>query len=137
MDAYDHARFSAKRYGGVPEDYVKVHLFLDSSKSTFCNFRHRAILHNSFGIELALQVFGPVVDNSAGRKVSVRLICENHITEDVGFVPSVQDWCENIRPRKWMMRDLDARQAVVTNNRLAKENLNGADSCVASAPNGD
>ena len=120
MDAYQHSQLCAKRYGGTPEDYVAIHQFLDQSKITYADFRHRAILHNTFGIGLALQLFGPVI--KIGKKtVSVRLVCENHITEDLGFIPTVQDWCQEIRPRSWMRRDRSADIAVVQNNKLAKK----------------
>lgn len=119
MDAYKHAQLSARRYGGTPEDYIKIHQFLDSSKETYADHRHRAILHNTFGIGLALKLFGPVLKISK-KTVSVRIICENHITEDLGFIPTVQDWCENIRLSKWMMRDQSAKDTVAGNTRLAK-----------------
>lgn len=38
-----HAESSARRFGGVPSDYLKVHQLLDSSKSTHADCRHRAL----------------------------------------------------------------------------------------------
>jgi hypothetical protein len=38
----EHAKSSAKKLGGVPEDYQKIHDFFDESKSYVADFRHRA-----------------------------------------------------------------------------------------------
>lgn len=45
-----HAISSAKKKGGVPEDYLPIHQFMDSSKSTFADNRHRALTHNAWFI---------------------------------------------------------------------------------------
>lgn len=53
--------------------------------------RHRIILHNSFGIYLAEQLFGVILVNSDGKTVSVRDIGEDHVLEDLGTIPTLQD----------------------------------------------
>lgn len=53
-----HARLSAKRYGGEPEDYLDIHNFMDSTKALLPDVRHRAMLHNSYGCFIAEMVFG-------------------------------------------------------------------------------
>ncbi len=56
----DHAKSSAAKLGGVPEDYYRIHEFIDSSKLFLPDWRHRALLHSTFGIFLAERyVFGP------------------------------------------------------------------------------
>ena len=109
---YHHSISSAKKHGGVPEDYQAIHDFMDSTKSSFANWRHRALLHNSFGIFLAEQVFGATITNSTGRKIPVRIIAEQHVTEDLGFIPTVADWMRAIGEGKdgikpWMTRGVD------------------------------
>lgn len=95
MKPYIHGQRSVKRWGGTEEDYQEIHDFLDSSKAHFPDMRHRALLHNSFGIYLAERVFGTYITNSDGRKVQVRDIAENHVIEDMGRIPTVQDYlCE-------------------------------------------
>lgn len=89
-----HAKFSVARYGGSVDDYLDVHEFLDSSKAHVPDLRHRALLHNSFGPFMAVQVFGHYVTNSEGKKVSVRDLCEEHIVQDCGKVPTVAEWFE-------------------------------------------
>ena len=34
--------------------------------------------------------------------VPVRSIAEQHVREDLGFIPSVQDWLKEIQPKSWM-----------------------------------
>lgn len=48
MNAMQHARISAKRWGGEPEDYYEIHAFIDSTKSLCSDARHR-VLHTLWG----------------------------------------------------------------------------------------
>lgn len=99
-----HAESTAKRRGGVPEDYIDVHDFMDSSKSVFPDNRHRALTHNSWFIFVVERVFGHNITNSDGKKVSVRDICEQHILEDFGnkYIPTAQDYLEGMEFKDWM-----------------------------------
>jgi hypothetical protein len=101
-----HAQNSAKKYGGVPEDYVDIHDFMDLSKGTISDNRHRALTHNSwFMINVIPRVFGAVRVNSDGRKYVPSQIAEDHIAEDFGmkFIPTAQDWLQEIPMDGWMM----------------------------------
>lgn len=102
MKPLQHARNSAKKWGGVPEDYQHLHDFFDSSKATLPDVRHRAILHSAFGIFMLERVFGTYITNSAGRQVSVRDIGEDHVIEDLGFIPTVERWLKNLPMEDWM-----------------------------------
>lgn len=97
-----HANISVKSHGGTVEDYLPIHNFLDSSKACMADMRHRAILHSSFGCYLAEQVFGVYITNSEGKKVSVRDIAEEHIVQDLGFIPSVEHYLKNMTLQPWM-----------------------------------
>lgn len=108
--AYHHAVSSAKKYGGVPEDYLELHQWMDGSKEHMADFRHRALRHHSEGIYLMERLFGVTVENSNGRKVPVRFIGEQHVIEDLGRIPTVADWLGNIQPEPWML----ARDRVCT-----------------------
>jgi hypothetical protein len=90
--AWHHAESSARRFGGDPAIYMVIHDFLDASKIAFAAPAHRALRHSAFGCSEAEERFGPTIDNGAGRRVPVRMIAERHIVEDLGRVPSVQDW---------------------------------------------
>lgn len=97
-----HAKISAKRHGGVPEDYQKLHDFFDQTKMCVPDVRHRALLHNAFGPYLAEQVFGINLINSEGKDVSVRDLAEEHIIDDLGFIPTVEDWLKQLPIEGWM-----------------------------------
>ena len=53
---------------------------------------------------MAERFFGSIITISTGRIVSVRLIGEQHVPEDLGFIPSFADWARRIRPEPWMGR---------------------------------
>lgn len=119
---YHHACSSAKKWGGVPEDYQAIHDWFDASKELWADFRHRALRHHSQGIFECERVFGHAIRISGskplrwferlvsffgvkvktGRKIPVRWIGEQHVKEDCGFIPSVQDWFQHIKPQRWM-----------------------------------
>jgi hypothetical protein len=97
-----HAQNSAKKFGGKPEDYLSIHHWFDESKAFFPDFRHRALRHHAEGIFLCERVFGIAITNSAGDTVPVRYIGEQHVKEDLGRIPTVQDWLVQIQPQRWM-----------------------------------
>ena len=102
MKPYLHAKNSVKKYGGRVEDYQEIHDFFDTSKAVMCDVRHRAILHSAFGIFLLERVFGTTIVNSDGKHVSVRDLGEQHVFEDMGFIPSMEQWLKNIPVADWM-----------------------------------
>lgn len=65
---------------------------------------HRALRHHSEGIFLCESIFGVTLENSEGRKVPVRTVGEQHVKDDLGWIPSVKDWLENIQVQPWMGR---------------------------------
>jgi hypothetical protein len=100
-----HAATSVKLWGGAPEDYLPLHDWMDATKETFADFRHRALRHHSQGIFEAERVFGHSITNSAGREVPVRYVLEQHVKEDCGGrIPTVKDWFQYIEPQPWMSR---------------------------------
>jgi hypothetical protein len=102
---YYHAKSSAKKFGGEASDYQHIHDWFDQTKSHLPDVRHRALLHSSFGIFLAEQVFGTVLTRkSDGRSVPIRAIGEQHVLEDMGRIPTVQDWFKNMPMEAWMAR---------------------------------
>lgn len=104
-DPQVHAELSAKRYGGIPSDYVDIHILLDSSKAAFPNNLHRVLTHNSwFVVTILPKVFGRRRQNSDGKWYNVKDVGEYHILEDfrMKFIPSVQDYLENMVMQDWM-----------------------------------
>ena len=97
-----HANVSVKTHGGNVDDYLPIHNFIDSSKAAHADIRHRAILHSAFGCFIVEKVFGTYIVNSAGKKVSVRDIAEEHIIQDLGFLPTLEKYLNNMQIQKWM-----------------------------------
>lgn len=101
---YHHALRSVKLFGGVPEDYLAIHNWFDESKSHMPDLRHRALRHHSEGIFLCESIFGITITNSVGKKVPTRLIGEQHVKDDLGWIPTVKDWLGNLKIEPWMSR---------------------------------
>jgi hypothetical protein len=118
MKPYLHARVSVKKHGGKMEDYLAIHEFFDSSKVAVADVRHRAMLHSAWGIYLLEKVFGSMMTNSDGKQVSVRDLGEEHVLEDLGFIPTMQDWLEKMPIEPWMSG---------TRKRTRVVTFNGAD----------
>ena len=102
-----HAKNSAKKFGGKPEDYLEIHNLMDSSKGSMGDNRHRCLTHNSWFIAAGgplERIFGVNIVNSEGRSVSVRDIGEQHILEDFGmrFIPTAQDYLQEMEIQPWM-----------------------------------
>ncbi len=96
MDIWKHSLLSAYKFGGEPEEYYHIHKFLDSSKLFFHHFKHRILLHNTYGIYLCTQLFGDYIKNIDGKTVLVRDIAATHCKEDLnGRVPTLNDWFRN------------------------------------------
>jgi hypothetical protein len=45
-----------------------------------------------------------VIRTSSGREVPIRVIAEQHIIEDCGFVPSLEDYLGEMPTQSWMVR---------------------------------
>ena len=100
-----HAISSAKKFGGVMEDYLEIHAKMYCSKGYFPDNRHRVLTHNMFWVkEVMIPLYGEVFKNSEGKLVSVKDVCEQHILEDYRqkFIPTPQDFIENMEFKEWM-----------------------------------
>ena len=101
---YHHALSSVKRWGGGVDDYLLLHQWFDESKMLTADFAHRALRHHAEGVFMLERFFGASITISTGRVVPVRLVGEQHVREDLGFIPSFVDWVRCIRPEPWMGR---------------------------------
>ena len=109
MNSWHHAVSAARKWGGKPEDYIEIEEFIDSSKTSIGDVRHRALYHHTEGVWLCQRIFGRVitVDKRNGHgtvDVPVRLIAEQHILEDLGWLPSSADYLKRIETKQndWM-----------------------------------
>jgi hypothetical protein len=125
-----HSASSAKRWGGVPEDYLAIHSKMDCSKKYFPDNRHRMLTHNFFFIfEVIIPLYGEQIKNSAGKLVDVKNICEQHILEDyhMKYIPTPQDWLENLQIKSWMNNGLgeppSSAKLMFPNGVVATENM--------------
>src|SRR5712692_7433836 len=48
------------------------------------------------------KIFGVTITNSEGKQIPVRYIGEQHVKEDLGRIPTAQDWLSQIQPQRWM-----------------------------------
>lgn len=108
MNSWRHALSSSRKWGGLPDDYLPIHSFIDSSKQTLGDHRHRALYHHTLGVWLCQQIFGPVLEIRRGKldaiklDIPVREIAERHIIEDLGWLPTPQDYLKNMPVETWM-----------------------------------
>src|SRR2546426_9536713 len=115
-----HAISSAKKFGGRPEDYVHIHQWLDATKETFADFRHRALRHHSQGIFECERIFGPTLTNSEGKFVPTRYVAEQHVKEDCGGRhPTAADKFRNIQRGGWMSSRLQGATEAVDTRRAS------------------
>lgn len=91
-----HAINSAVKFGGKAEDYQAIHCKLDESKSAFPLMSHRIVLHSQYGQQYCSQLFGELITNSDGVAVPVATIVEQHVFEDLGFLPTLEDWFQEL-----------------------------------------
>jgi hypothetical protein len=107
MHPYHHAISSVRKFGGVIDDYIAIHEWFDASKEHYADFRHRALRHHAQGIFECSRVFGPLLSircNDVDIYVPVRAVGEQHVMEDLGRIPTVQDWLQQIQVQPWMTK---------------------------------
>jgi hypothetical protein len=101
---YHHSLSSVTKWGGNVADYQHIHDWFDESKKIIADFRHRMLRHHAEGIFMAEIIFGHTLTLSTGRIIPTRWVGEQHVREDLGFIPSFADWVKAIRPERWMGR---------------------------------
>jgi hypothetical protein len=112
-----HSESSARRFGGLAEDYVALHKFLDQSKLYIADWRHRALLHNTLGVSLCEQFFGDLFRRSSdGQHVATRTLAEIHILEDMRAILTPGDFLREMPIRGWM-------NGLTLSDRRAMQNL--------------
>lgn len=99
-----HAQRSVRLWGGCVEDYLPIHSWFDESKAHLSDLRHRALRHHSEGIFLCEQLFGVTITNADGKVVPVRSVGEQHVQDDLGWIPTVKDWLQHLDVQPWMTR---------------------------------
>jgi hypothetical protein len=106
MTPYKNAQNSVAKWGGSPEDYIELHDWFDETKMFTGDWTHRALRHHSAGVQWAIQKFGHAIKISTGHAIPTKLIAEQHITEDCGFIPTPAHYLSTLakHPEKWMLQ---------------------------------
>lgn len=105
MNSWHHAVSASRKFGGVPEDFIEIEEFIDSSKRIIGDVRHRSVYHHTEGVWLCQRVFGRTIAVAKAHGevlVPVRLIAERHILEDLGWLPSPADYIKGMPVQSWM-----------------------------------
>jgi hypothetical protein len=100
-----HARSSAKKYGGIEEDYIDIHNWMDSSKSFISDNRHRALWHSSAGIFYMERIFGVHFDG-------IKKIKEKYNLPD-SFDDDILQLLKDNRERGTCMKNSDGKMVSV------------------------
>lgn len=125
---YHHAVRSARLFGGEADDYLAIHSWFDESKAFLPDLRHRALRHHSEGIFLCERIFGVTLQNSEGKTVPVRSVGEQHVKDDLGWIPTVKDWLGNLQVQPWMTKTaFQPARAEALNREANKANTEKAD----------
>ena len=107
-----HSISSAKKHGGKFEDYLPLHNWFDETKAHYPDMRHRALRHHSEGIFWAEQVFGVFITNSDGKMIPTRVLGEQHVMEDIGFIPTIKNYLDEMNQVTWMYKPGEGRKLV-------------------------
>jgi hypothetical protein len=106
MTPYEHSKLMVRDFGGVISNYLELNNVIDSTKSHFPYWMHRAITHNSWFITIAEKIFGPYILNSDDKEIPTRILVIEHIKQDCdNQVPTIKDWLTaiaNKEQHKWM-----------------------------------
>lgn len=104
-----HAKSSAKKFGGKPEEYLKFHEKMDCSQFYFPHPIHRVLTHTMFWVEhVMIPIFGSIYINSIGKEVPIKDICIMHILEDYHgkFIPTISDFLQEMEVKDWMIHGI-------------------------------
>ena len=103
-----HAMSSAKKHGGTWEQYVHIHNWFDETKSWVPDIRHRAFRHHAEGIFECEKIFGTAITitlkSGVVKLVPVRVLGEQHVTEDCGFIPNARDYVQGMKIEPWQRK---------------------------------
>lgn len=105
-----HAKSSAKKFGGIWEDYIHLHEWMDETKGWLGSTMHRMFRHHSEGIFEMERLFGKSFTNSEGKTVYTRYVGEQHVKEDCNnYIPSAKEWYNIVEKNEkplWALKTL-------------------------------
>ncbi len=102
---YHHSLSSMRKWGGEVSDYLPLHTWFDLMSKAIAGISGTARCGITPRVFFMLEtVFGPTLTLSSGKVIPTRWVGEQHVQEDLGFIPSFADWMRAIRPLPWMGR---------------------------------
>lgn len=107
-----HAISSQNKWGGSVDDYLPIHNWYDETKKHYPDMRHRSLRHHSEGIFWCEEKFGVYITNSDGKMVPVRALGEQHVKEDIGWIPTIKDYLDNMNVVGWMYKPGEGRKVL-------------------------
>jgi hypothetical protein len=105
---------SVAKWGGVAEDYLRVHELLDECLDIDCPQRRLLARHHSEGIFLAETICGTLVMNSHNKPIPTRIIAEMHIAQEFDYIPLVSNIMKTIKPKSWMMKVAEPSRVILS-----------------------
>lgn len=99
-----HSESSARKFGGVVDDYIKIHQIMDISKRYLADWRHRALFHTTFGVHMMEEfIIGPTFTRKDGIVMDTRTVVSEHIKEDMaGVIPTPAEFLREMPIMHWM-----------------------------------
>lgn len=64
------------------------------------------------------KIFGPTLQLSNEMVIPTRWVGEQHVKEDLGRIPTIQDWLSNLKPQSWMGKTEKIEQEVETTIKI-------------------
>ena len=114
-----HCVSSANAFGGDPSDYAELHRWMDRGRTSTSMIMHRMLAHHTQGIRDAVEHFGDTITNSRGRQVPTSLLAEQHVREDLGFIPTLDHYIELLRVPRWA-----SKPARLLHRKLLEDDFN-------------
>ena len=103
-----HAMSSAKKHGGTWEEYIHIHNWFDQTKAWVPDVRHRVFRHHAEGIFECEQKFGVSIKitlaGGVTKEIPVRILGEQHVKEDCGFIPNAKDYVKGMKIEAWQAK---------------------------------
>ena len=128
-----HAKSSAKKFGGKPEDYIHLHEWMDETKGWLGDSLHRMYRHHSEGIFEMQERFGTEFKNSDGKTVYTRYVGEQHVKEDCNnYIPSAKEAFAEV-PQTPSVFHRSVRDNIMYGRPSATEDELAAEQAVAKA----
>jgi hypothetical protein len=96
---------SVARWGGTPEDYLRVHELMDLvrlEEAPADPVTGRAALHHAFGCFVVERALGTTLRLPGGRTVHVRDVAEQHVLFELRRIPDLTHWTELLKLEHWM-----------------------------------